>query len=102
MRGAEGCPDDRVLSRMYVEPLTYVNPSLTTFVGSPCWDNVNGSKSSGRNDQECAMNRPSEIPEDKLQAVLALIKRIDEQIGTRSASKAKSKPVLKPRTTSTS
>jgi hypothetical protein len=48
------------------------------------------------------MNRPSEIPEDKLQAVLALIKRIDEQIGTRNASKAKSKPVLKPRTTSTS
>ena len=43
------------------------------------------------------MNRPSEIPEDKLQAVLSLIKRIDEQIGTRSTSKAKSKSALKPR-----
>jgi len=42
------------------------------------------------------MSRPSEIPEDKLQAVLALIKHIDEQIST---SKAKSKSALKPRMT---
>lgn len=46
------------------------------------------------------MNRPSEIPEDKLQAVLALIKRIDEQIGTKGTSKAKSKAALKPWMTS--
>jgi hypothetical protein len=41
------------------------------------------------------MSRPSEIPEDKLQAVLALIKRIDEQIGTKRSSKPKKTPASK-------
>jgi hypothetical protein len=41
------------------------------------------------------MNRPSEIPEDKLQAVLALIKRIDEQIGTKRSSKPRKTPASK-------
>ena len=45
------------------------------------------------------MNRPAEIAEDKLQAILALIERIDERIGPISSSKAKRKFASKPRTT---
>ena len=35
------------------------------------------------------MSRPAEIAEDKLQAILALIERIDGRIGPTSSSKAK-------------
>jgi hypothetical protein len=41
------------------------------------------------------MTRPSEIAEDKLRAILALIERIDEQIGTRRLSKPKKTPASK-------
>ncbi len=44
------------------------------------------------------MNRPAEISEDKLQAILALIERINERIGPMSSSKAKRKFASKPRT----
>jgi hypothetical protein len=41
------------------------------------------------------MTRPSEIAEDKVRAILALIGRIDEQIGTKCSSKPKKTPASK-------
>jgi hypothetical protein len=98
MRGADGGRDGRVLSRMYVEPLNHRLPhSLARLAGMM---SIAQNRAVALTRGVCAMNRPSEIPEDKLQAVLVLIKRIDEQIGKRSTSKAKNKSALKPRMTS--
>jgi hypothetical protein len=90
-RGRHTRSTDRAVAYVYWA----VKSSLTTFSGSPCWNNVNGSKSSGRIDQEYAMTRPSEIAEDKVRAILALIGRIDEQIGTKCSSKPKKTPASK-------
>ena len=45
------------------------------------------------------MSRPAEIAEDKLQAILALIERIDERLGPMSSSKVKRKLASKSRAT---
>jgi hypothetical protein len=45
------------------------------------------------------MSRPGEIVDDKLRAILALIERIDEQIGPTRSLKARRKSASKPRAT---
>ena len=64
-----------------------INLFVTTFLTSHCRYAVDTARSADHLGEEHTMSRTGEVGGDKLRAIVALIRRIDEAIGSRTSSK---------------